>query len=127
MATIKHFGGIIKLQRENETISIEIPAWLKGEIQKAEYVDTLIDTYNVDYDEAVEICEAIESHYDEPFFFAGDYNAEYNAKTQTLTWEWQGVDYSCTGEFYIDSIGILHHTFTTPLGVDHEIELKVRY
>lgn len=43
----------------------------------------------------------------------------------TLCWVYAGEEYSCTGEFYVDNKGYLHHTFTTPRG--REIEIKVKY
>ena len=50
----------------------------------------------------------------------GNYN-----QGDTLTWTYGGIEYDATGEFYVDSKGYLHHTFTTPRG--REIEIKVKY
>ena len=43
----------------------------------------------------------------------------------TLTWDYAGKLYSCTGEFYVDEKGYLHHLFVTPNG--REISIKVKY
>lgn len=43
----------------------------------------------------------------------------------TLTWVYAGVEYSATGEFFIDSKGYLHHSMITPRG--KEIHFKVKY
>lgn len=46
------------------------------------------------------------------------------SRGDTLTWVYAGVEYSCTGEFYIDNKGYLHHTFTTPRSAEREIKVK---
>lgn len=42
----------------------------------------------------------------------------------TLTWVYGGKNYDCTGEFYVDKQGYLHHTFVTPTGKEKEIKVK---
>lgn len=48
-----------------------------------------------------------------------------NHQGDTLTWVYAGKQYSCTGEFYIDEKGYLHHSFITPRG--REIDINVKY
>ena len=43
----------------------------------------------------------------------------------TLSWSFMGKNYSCTGEFYVDRDGKLHHTFFAPSG--REIEIVTSY
>lgn len=43
----------------------------------------------------------------------------------TLSWTYNGKDYSCTGEFYVDKDNNLHHTFIAPNG--KEIEITIPY
>lgn len=43
----------------------------------------------------------------------------------TLSWVFDGVDYSCTGEFFVDNDGNLHHVFFTPQ--NEELEIVVPY
>ena len=43
----------------------------------------------------------------------------------TLTWSYMGKEYSCTGEFYVDTDNKLHHTFVAPSG--REIEIVCDY
>lgn len=53
-------------------------------------------------------------------------DVEYNHQTDTLTWCYNGKEYNCTGEFFIDRKGYLHHTFITPTKqVEKEIKIKV--
>ena len=54
-------------------------------------------------------------------------DVNYNHSTETLTWTYAGKEYNCTGEFYIDLGGYLHHTFVTPTGKEKEVKIKVRY
>ena len=42
-----------------------------------------------------------------------------------LSWTYGGKRYDCTGEFFIDNKGYLHHSFITPRG--KEVEFKVKY
>lgn len=51
-------------------------------------------------------------------------NIEYCKKTQYLSWEYDGKEYWCQGEFYIDGEGYLHHSFY-PEGEENEVEFKV--
>ncbi len=43
-----------------------------------------------------------------------------------LTWRYGGAEHWAEGVFHIDSLGILHHTFTTPSGKEKEVTIKVR-
>lgn len=45
----------------------------------------------------------------------------------TLYWVYAGEEYSCTGDFYVDNKGFLHHTFITPGGKERKIKIKIRY
>lgn len=49
----------------------------------------------------------------------GNYN-----QGDTLSWSYDGKDYSSTGEFFVDKNNMLHHTFVTPDGKEIEIEIK---
>lgn len=46
-------------------------------------------------------------------------------QSDTITWMYGGVEYSCTGEFFVDNKGYLHHSFITPRG--KEVKFKVKY
>lgn len=38
-----------------------------------------------------------------------------------LSWTYNGKDYDCTGDFYVDKENKLHHTFIAPSGKEIEI------
>ena len=43
----------------------------------------------------------------------------------TLTWVLDGEEQSCTGEFYVDKEGMLHHTAIAANG--DEVEITIKY
>jgi len=44
---------------------------------------------------------------------------------ETLTWVLDGEEQSCTGEFYVDKEGMLHHTAIAANG--DEVEITIKY
>lgn len=43
----------------------------------------------------------------------------------TLTWTLDGEEQSCTGEFFVDKNGMLHHTAIAANG--DEVEITIKY
>lgn len=42
-----------------------------------------------------------------------------------LSWEYDGKEYWCQGEFFVDKNGILHHNWETPDG--EEVDITIAY
>ena len=113
----------------NEASHVDVAQVLNVDADDIE--QALID-FKEKWDEADEPEEADEVIDKWVEFFTAEPNVEdvelmkgnYNTG-DTLTWTYNGKEYSCTGEFYVDKDNVLHHTFIAPNG--KEIEITTPY
>lgn len=87
---------------------------------------TLAD-FSQEWDEAdePEDSDAVIDKYVDIFTYTGEPQdielTKHNSGGDYLTWTYNGKEYWCQGEFYVDSDNNLHHTFYAPSGKAVEI------
>ena len=103
-------GGFVDLE----------PDWLIPTDTEANQVLAELQAYcdEKGYKNVILCVEGVEDfgEVDDVELMKGSYNTG-----DTLSWSYNGKDYSCTGEFYIDDNNMLHHTFFAPSGKEIEI------
>lgn len=103
-------GGFVDLE----------PDWLIPTEEEAAQVLDELKGYCADngYKNVILHVEGVEDfgEVDDVELMKGSYNTG-----DTLSWSYNGKDYSCTGEFYVDDDNKLHHSFIAPSGKEIEI------